>query len=133
VQLNQIDRAMFDRVVEMAVMKLGQGKQFKNSRADIKLEGDTLTVIRIRPHKLMVKATQTKDGWEPVGFPNIQKKDVELLERMNGVEAKKFESSSQRNVREMTLDESIGGDAVVVSNYDDQEEDDYEEDEGLCL
>ncbi len=28
---------MFDRAVAMAVMKLGQGKKFKNSRADIKL------------------------------------------------------------------------------------------------
>ena len=29
------ERAMFDRAVEMAVLKLGQGKKFKNSRADI--------------------------------------------------------------------------------------------------
>ncbi|MCY7337497.1 MAG: hypothetical protein LH613_15020 [Chamaesiphon sp.] len=38
------NRAMFARAVEMAVMKLGQGKKFKNSRADIKLDGDTLTM-----------------------------------------------------------------------------------------
>ena len=34
-RLSQVDRAMFDRAVEMAVLKLGQGKKFKNSRADI--------------------------------------------------------------------------------------------------
>ena len=59
VRLSKIDRAMFDRAVEMAVMKLGRDKKFKNSRADIKLDGDTLTVVRMRPHRLMLKATQT--------------------------------------------------------------------------
>jgi hypothetical protein len=101
VQLSKQDRAMFDRVVEMAALELGrervasplENRHFKNCRLDIKLDGDTLTVIRLRPHKLMVKATKTREGWEPVGFPNIQQKDVELLERMNKVEPKKFEDS----------------------------------------
>jgi len=77
-------------------MKLGQDKKFKNSRADIRLEGDTLTVIRMRPHRLMFKASKTDDGWKPVGFPNIEQRDVEQLERFNGVEPEKFENVAEQ-------------------------------------
>ena len=94
------ERAMFDRAVEMALMKLGRDTKFKNSRADIKLEGDTLTVIRMRPHRLMFKASKTDDGWKPVGFPNIEQRDVEQLERFNGVKPEKFE-----NVAEQVLEQ----------------------------
>ncbi|WP_373544524.1 relaxase/mobilization nuclease domain-containing protein [Chamaesiphon sp.] len=100
VRLSESNRAMFDRAVEMALMKLGRGTKFKNSRADIKLEGDTLSVIRMRPHRLMFKASKTDDGWEPVGFPNIEQRDVEQLERFNGVEPEKFE-----NVAEQVLEQ----------------------------
>ena len=96
VRLSEVDRAMFDRAVEMALMKLGRDTKFKNSRADIKLEGDTLTVIRMRPHRLMFKASKTDDGWEPVGFPNIEQRDVEQLERFNGVEPEKFENVAEQ-------------------------------------
>lgn len=92
VQLSKLDRALFERAVEMAQLKLGRTTKFKNNRVEIELEGDILKVLRMRPHKLMVKATKTKDGWEPVGFPNIERRDVELLERMNKVEAKKFDN-----------------------------------------
>ncbi len=125
------ERAMFDRAVEMAVMKLGQGKKFKNSRADIKLDGDTLTVVRMRPHRLMLKATQTKDGkWEPVGFPHVEKRDVEQLERFNGVESKKFETFLQDGAV-APVDNFDQLDGYVVSDLH-QEQDFYEE-EGLSL
>jgi Relaxase/Mobilisation nuclease domain len=96
VRLSEIDRAMFDRTIEMAVMKLERGDEFENNRAKIKLDGDTLRVMRMRPHKLMVAAIRGEDGkWEPIGLPNIQKKDVELLERMNGTPTQIFEPSPQ--------------------------------------
>jgi hypothetical protein len=57
-------------------------------------------VIRMRPHRLMFKASKTDDGWEPVGFPNIEQRDVEQLERFNGVEPEKFE-----NVAEQVLEQ----------------------------
>jgi hypothetical protein len=45
---------------------------------------------------LMVAAIRGEDGkWEPIGLPNIQKKDVELLERMNGTPTQTFEPSPQ--------------------------------------
>jgi Relaxase/Mobilisation nuclease domain len=92
VRLSQIDRAMFDRSVEMAVMKLGDGNKFKNCRVGIELDKDTLTVVRMRPDRLMLKARRTGDGkWEPVGWLNIDRKDVERLERLNGVEAQRFD------------------------------------------
>jgi hypothetical protein len=95
VRLSEQERAMFDRAVEMAVMKLGQDKKFKNSRADIQLDGDSLTVVRMRPYRLMFKASKTDEGWEPVGFPNIEQRDVEQLERFNGVESQSFENSAK--------------------------------------
>jgi hypothetical protein len=91
VQLSKLDLAMFERVVEMAVLKLGSTTKFKNNRVEIEFEGDTLKVLRMRPHKLMLKATKSADGWKPVGFPNVERRDVELLERMNKVEARQFE------------------------------------------
>jgi hypothetical protein len=92
VRLNKLDRAMFDRVIEMARVKLGNTKKFENCRVEIKLEGNVLTVLRIRPNKLMVRAIERAGQWEPVGFPNIDRKDVELLERMNKAKAIDFES-----------------------------------------
>ena len=92
VRLSQIERAMFDRAVEMAVMKLGYGNKFKNCRVGIELDNDTLAVVRMRPDRLMLKARRTGDGkWEPVGWLNIDKKDVQRLERLNGVEAQRFD------------------------------------------
>ena len=123
VRLSPRNRLMFDRAVELAVMKLGHGKKFKNSRADIKLTGDTLTVMRMRPHRLMFKATQTKDGkWEPVGFPHVEQTDIEQLERFNGVESEKIET--------LEVDEFIRIDAYAIGELD-QEPDEYCEEEGL--
>ena len=102
VRLSKIDRAMFDRVVEMALLKLGCDTKFKNSRADIQLAGDLLTIVRMRPHRLMLKAIQSPNGkWEPVGFPYIEPKDVEQLERFNGVDYMKFESLPEQTTREL--------------------------------
>jgi Relaxase/Mobilisation nuclease domain len=97
VQLSEIERAMFDRSVEMALLKLGQDKKFKNSRADIQLDGDTLTVVRMRPYRLMFKASKTDDGWEPIGFPQIEQRDVEQLERFNGVKSQSFENVAEQS------------------------------------
>lgn len=35
----------------------------------------------------MFKASKTDGGWKPVGFPNIEQRDVEQLERKNVVDA----------------------------------------------
>jgi Relaxase/Mobilisation nuclease domain len=92
VRLSQIEQAMFDRAVEMAVIKLGDGNKFKNCRVGIELDKDTLTVVRMRPDRLMLKARRMGDGkWESVSWLNIDKKDVERLERLNGVEVQRFD------------------------------------------
>jgi hypothetical protein len=76
----------------MAVMKLGDGNKFKNCRVGIELDKDILTVVRMRPDRLMLKARRVRDGkWEPVGWLNIDKKDVERLECLNGAEAQRFD------------------------------------------
>jgi hypothetical protein len=50
----------------------------------------------MRPHRLMFEASKTDDGWEPVGFPNIEQRDVEQLERFNGLEPEKFEKVAEQ-------------------------------------
>ncbi len=46
----------------------------------------------MRSDRLMLKARRTGDGkWEPVGWLNIDRKDVEQLERLNGVEVQRFD------------------------------------------
>jgi hypothetical protein len=66
-QLNLSDRERweFDRGVEMARTALKGGDRFKSGRVDIKLEDETLTVYRMRPHKQMLKASRTDEGWQP--------------------------------------------------------------------
>jgi hypothetical protein len=85
----------------------------------------------MRPHRLMFKATQTKDGkWEPVGFPQIERTDVEQLERFNGVESKKFEIPFEHETPEVA--EFIRVDAYVVSDLDREQDENFEE-EGLSF
>jgi hypothetical protein len=91
VQLDQPERAAFDHVANMGMVALGGKHKFKNKRLDIRLENQILSVIRLRPHKLILKATQTPDGkWEPVGFPHIDLKDIQLLERLTDTEPQKL-------------------------------------------
>jgi hypothetical protein len=75
----------FDQACEMAVAALKGGDRFKSGRVDIKLEDKTLTVYRMRPHKQMLKATRTDEGWVPVGCPDLDKKDLDLLSKVSGV------------------------------------------------
>lgn len=88
-KLNELDRIMFDRAVEMALMKLNGNVRFKNGRADI-TRNETLKVRRMRPDKIMFEAKEVDGRWEPVGFPQIEKQDVQLLERMNSVKGMEF-------------------------------------------
>jgi Relaxase/Mobilisation nuclease domain len=96
IQLSQTERAAFDHAANMGMVALGSNHKFKSKRLDIRLENETLSVIRLRPHKLMLKATQTIDGkWEPVGFPHIDLKDIELLERLTGTVPQNFSEIEQ--------------------------------------
>jgi hypothetical protein len=67
----------------MSLLKLGHSRSFKNSRVEIKRDGDNLSIVRMRPHKLMLKAELIDEKWQPVGFIDTDRRDVELLERMN--------------------------------------------------
>jgi hypothetical protein len=101
-KLNELDRIMFDCAVEMALMKLNGNVRFKNGRADI-TRNETLKVRRMRPDKIMFEAKEVDGRWEPVGFPQIEKQDVQLLERMNSVEGMEFTGVEQEtNLEEPT-------------------------------
>ena len=88
VTLNLVDRSTFERITELARMKLNGKTKFENSRIKIKGDGNTLSVYRIRPNKLMLNATKVGDNWEPNGFPDIDLRDVQLLERLNKLETR---------------------------------------------
>ncbi|AFY92740.1 relaxase/mobilization nuclease domain-containing protein [Chamaesiphon minutus] len=82
--LGEIERQNFDRAVMMANMVVKGRERIKTGRLDIKRDGDTLTAYRMRPHRQIFKAIETLGGWEPVGFPNIERIDLNLLTKLSG-------------------------------------------------
>jgi Relaxase/Mobilisation nuclease domain len=82
--LGAIERQNFDRAVVMANMALSGRERVKTGRLDIKRDGNTLTAYRMRPHRQILKAIETSRGWEPVGFPNIERVDLNLLVKLSG-------------------------------------------------
>jgi Relaxase/Mobilisation nuclease domain len=117
IQLSQIERAAFNHAASMGLVALGSNHKFKSKRLDIRLENRTLSVVRLRPHKLMLKATQTVGGkWEPVGFPHIDLKDIELLERLTGAVPQKFGEIEQLAAKVI----SSNGQPIFVNPDPDQ-------------
>ena len=90
VQLTEADRRQFERATAMAVRVLKGKSKFKSGRVEIQLDGENLTVYRMRPHKQMLKATPTECGWEPVGCPNLDAKDLELLSKLARKSQRRF-------------------------------------------
>ena len=66
-----------------------------------------------------------------MGFPHVEKRDVEQLERFNGVESKKFETPHLHEALD-PVDKFIRIDAYVASDLD-REQDECFEEEGLSL
>jgi hypothetical protein len=100
VKLDELNRAMFDRAAEMAeIAALNQGRngKFRNGRVEVTLNGDRLKVRRVRPEKLTLEAVKVDGEWQTVGFPNIEKVDVQLLERINQVEQMNFKAIEQQS------------------------------------
>ncbi len=125
IQLSHIERATFDHAAQMGMVVLASKHKFKSKRLDIRWEDDTLSVIRLRPHKLMLKATQTPDGqWTPVGFPHIDLKDIELLERLTGTEPQKFGEIEQLGE---TVTSSNGQRIFVNPDFDLEDIEHFEE------
>jgi Relaxase/Mobilisation nuclease domain len=82
--LGETLRQNFDRAVMMANMALKERERVKTGRLDIKRDGSTLTAYRMRPHRQIFKAIETLGGWEAVGFPNIDRVDLNLLTKLSG-------------------------------------------------
>jgi Relaxase/Mobilisation nuclease domain len=82
--LGEIERQNFDRAATMATAALKGRERVKTGRLDIKRDGDTLTAYRMRPHRQIFKAIETQGGWEPVGYPNIDRIDLNLLVKLSG-------------------------------------------------
>ena len=82
--LSEIERQNFDRAAMMATAALKGRERVKTGRLDIKRDGDTLTAYRMRPHRQIFKAIETLVGWEPVGYPNVDRVDLNLLAKLSG-------------------------------------------------
>jgi Relaxase/Mobilisation nuclease domain len=85
VKLSPVERQQLDHAVKMAITALNGKFRLKTGRLDLKLEDETLSVYRMRPHKQMFKMSKTPQGWEPVGFPNLDAKDLDLLSKISGM------------------------------------------------
>jgi hypothetical protein len=84
IDLGAIERHNFNRAAVMANMALKGRERVKTGRLDLKRDGGTLTAYRMRPHRQILKAIETEQGWEPVGFPNIDRVDLNLLMKLSG-------------------------------------------------
>lgn len=82
--LGAIERQNFDRAAMIANMALKGRERVKTGRLDLKRDGGTLTAYRMRPHRQIFKAIETESGWEPVGCPNIDRVDLNLLVKLSG-------------------------------------------------
>lgn len=131
VKLTQVERAMFDRSVEMALLKQGRNGKWRNGRAEIVFNGDNLKVRRVRPEKLMFEAVRIDGEWEPVGFPNIEKMDVQLLERINKVDGIDFKPIVVRGRASFDSRSSPTRDESDVARVDLEEPNIWTEDDEL--
>jgi Relaxase/Mobilisation nuclease domain len=86
IDLGALDRQNFDRAAMMAnlALKTKGRDRLKTGRLDIKRDGKTLTAYRLRPHRQILKAIETQKGWEPLGYPNIDRQDLNLLAKISG-------------------------------------------------
>ena len=94
-------RQNFDRAAMMANMALKGRARVKTGRLDIRIDGDTLTAYRMRPHRQILKAVETDRGWEPVGYPNIDRVDLNLLAKLSG---SKDESALLQDERDRSVE-----------------------------
>jgi Relaxase/Mobilisation nuclease domain len=101
--LGEIERQNFDLAVMMANIALKGRERFKTGRLDIKRDCNTLTAYRMRPHRQIFKAIETLGEWEPVGYPNIDRMDLNLLVKLSGC---KDESAYILEEKDLTIDRS---------------------------
>jgi hypothetical protein len=69
----------------MSTTALEGRERLKTGRIHIKREEQTITVYRMRPHKEIFKTVETAQGWEAIGKPKIDDKDLELLSKVSGI------------------------------------------------
>jgi Relaxase/Mobilisation nuclease domain len=78
------ERQNFERAVVMTNMALTGRDKCKTGRLDLRRDGKTVTAYRLRPHRQILKAIETDKGWEPLGYPNIDRQDLNLLAKISG-------------------------------------------------
>jgi hypothetical protein len=116
--LSNQERWEFDQAVKMAMAALKGGDRFKSGRVDIKLEDETLTVYRMRPHKQMLKASKTDEGWAPIGCPDLDKKDLDLLSKVSGMRVGVMPEQVETTLSEWETPEQA---KWVKQKWDDEE------------
>ena len=115
-KLDRHQKTQFDRLTQISWQMLDGKPQFKNTRLtlDYDPELQQMTLLRHRPCKVVLCAQMQADGsWQPVGLPNIQPKDVELIDRTSlklGIQA--LDNSPMDNLKACT---SIFDDRAVIS------------------
>jgi hypothetical protein len=110
-KLDRHQKTQFDRLTQIGWQMLDGKPQFKNTRLtlDYDPELQQMTLLRHRPCKVVLCAQMQADGgWQPVGLPNIQLKDVELIDRTSlklGIQA--LDNSPMDNLAQAVIDDSI--------------------------
>jgi Relaxase/Mobilisation nuclease domain len=83
--MSEVERQRFGQAVMMSATALEGRVRLKTGRIHLKREEQTITAYRMRPHKEIFKAVETAQGWETIGLPKIDDKDLELLAKVSGM------------------------------------------------
>jgi Relaxase/Mobilisation nuclease domain len=83
--LSAIERERFEQAAMMSATALDGREKLKTGRIHLKREDKTISAYRMRPHKLILKAVETAQGWEAIVQPKIDDKDLELLSKVSGI------------------------------------------------
>jgi hypothetical protein len=83
--MSSIDLERFERAAMMSATALEGREKLKTGRIHLKREDKTISAYRMRPHKLILKAMEIAQGWEAIGQPKIDDKDLELLSKVSGI------------------------------------------------
>jgi hypothetical protein len=97
-----------------------------------------MTLLRHRPCKVVLCGQMQADGsWQPVGLPNIQPKDVELIDRTSlklGIQA--LDNSLMDNLVQVVIpvpiDDSIDPNRINLATKQPQPQF-YADDDGLSM
>ncbi len=81
--LRRYEQEQLNKAANLAINKLGNNSDYQDKSLKILIKDGVLTVLRLRPAKQILAAIKKEDEWQSLGVPNIDKKDLQILESID--------------------------------------------------